>query len=314
MAVHADLVNRGFNTRRGKSVGRQTFYSMIRNPVYKAELDTKLGVGAGDWEPLVETVVWERAQAVMSMVSLRDASGQAGSKSGKRAYRRVREGFELRGSLRCAVCRRRITGGVTKGHRYMNCPEGHVRSRAEALNSGFCKWLASVRPNEIFLRRLEGAVRRELEAERRSLSQRRVQKQRAAATFRAKLQNLNLALADGTMERSAYQATYRELKARLQALEYAGVDDELEQFDVDAVLNFAHRLLCMKSREKRGSPRDSWKGPRQDEPCGLEPREAHFPALSRVRGGDTVCPEPQTGNTKGQAQRTTHQLREGLGK
>ena len=55
----------------------------------------------------------------------------------------------------------------------MNCPEGHVRSRAEALNSGFCKWLASVRPNEIFLRRLEGAVRRELEAERRSLSQRR---------------------------------------------------------------------------------------------------------------------------------------------
>ena len=66
------------------------------------------------------------------------------------------------------------------------------------------------------------------------------------------------------MERSAYQATYRELKARLQALEYAGVDDELEQFDVDAVLNFAHRLLSQPERcgeTPRPRTRSAFNGP-----------------------------------------------------
>ena len=248
VAVYADLVARGFRTRRGRAVGRQTFYSMLRNPLYKAELDTKLGVGPGDWEPLVETGVWARVQAVLSQARLRDATAVPSSRPGKRPYRRVREGFELRNSLRCAVCRRRITGGLTKGYRYMNCPEGHVRVRAEVLSTRFEEWLASVRPSDVFLRRLEKAIRRELQAEQRSLSQRRSQNRRATASIRSRLKNLNLALADGTMERSAYQETYRELKAGLQALEYAGVDDELERFDVEAVLNFAQRLLSQPER------------------------------------------------------------------
>ena len=130
----------------------------------------------------------------------------------------------------------------------MNCPDGHVRVRAEVLNTRFAEWLASVRPSEVFLRRLEKAIRHELEVERRALSQRRSQNRRATASIRSKLKNLNLALADGTMERSAYQETYRELKAGLQALEYAGVDDELEQFDVEAVLNFAGQLLSQPER------------------------------------------------------------------
>ena len=248
VAVHTDLVHRGFCTRRGGPVGRQTFYRILRNEVYKGEFATKLGAGDGDWELLVDPVVWERVQTVASRADRRSVSAATGGRQGKRSYRRVREKFELRGALRCAVCRRRITGGETKGLPYMNCPEGHVRARAEALNSRFCGWLASVRPNEVFLGRLEKAIRRELDVEQRSVSERRSEKQRAAGSLRAKLQNLNLALADGTMDGSAYQETYRGLKTQLQALEYAGVDDGLEQLDIDAVLNFTRRLLSQPER------------------------------------------------------------------
>ena len=246
--VHGDLSARGFRTRRGGAIGRQTFYRMLHNEVYKGELCTKLGAGEGDWEPLIDPVVWDRVQSVLSKPDQRAVPAVTERRGGKRPYRRVREGFELRSSLRCACCRRRITGGVTKEYSYMNCPDGHVRVRAEVLNVRFREWLASVRPSEVFLRSLENAIRRELEAEEKSLSKRRARNQRAAANIRSKLKNLNMALADGTMEHGAYRTTYRELKAGLGALEHADVDDELEQFDVEAALNFARRLLSQPDR------------------------------------------------------------------
>ena len=248
LSVYYELVERGFGTRRGGVIGRQTFYSILRNPAYKGQLVTKLGISDGDWDPLVEPDTWEQVQAVLSQTRRCSASAETRKKSGKRPYRRIREGFELWGSLKCAVCGRRITGGVTKRYAYMNCPEGHVRGRAEVLNSRFLQWLASVRPNEVFLRRLETAIRRELDAAQRSLSHRRAEQQRAAAKIRAKLQNLNLALADGTMDRDAYRETYSGLKAELQAREHAGVEDELEQLDVDAMFHFAKRLLSQPER------------------------------------------------------------------
>ena len=42
-SVYAELVERGFGTRRGGIIGRQTFYSVLRNPVYCGQLVTKLG-------------------------------------------------------------------------------------------------------------------------------------------------------------------------------------------------------------------------------------------------------------------------------
>ena len=243
----ANVVKETF-TRVASGEAPLSIYSILRNPAYKGHLVTTLGVSDGDWEPLVEPDTWEQVQSVLSQTGRRNRSAETHQKSDKRPYRRVWEGFELRGSLRCAVCDRRITGGVTKRYAYMNCPEGHVSGRAEVFNSRFLQWLASVRPNEGFLRRLETAIRRELDAVQRSLSQRRAEQERAAANIRAKLQNLNLAIADGTMEPDAYRETYSELKAELQAREHAGVKDELEQIDVDAMFHFAKRILSKPER------------------------------------------------------------------
>ena len=50
------------------------------------------------------------------------------------------------------------------------------------------------------------------------------------------------------MERDAYRDTYPKLKMELQALEHHGVEDRLEELDVDAMLGFTRRLLSQPGR------------------------------------------------------------------
>ena len=249
LTVYAELVERRFGTRRGGIIGRQSFYSLLRNPVYRGQLVTKLGFGDGDWEPLVEPDTWKRVQAVVSQTRLRRASAETTRpRSGKRAYRRVREGFKLRGWLRCADCDRKLTGCVTKGLSYIYCVKGHVRARADKLNERFPAWLDSVRPNDIFLRHLDRAIRRELDGQKDALTRRRAGQRSDVRRVEQKLDRLNAALADGTMDPDAYRETYPKLKTELQVLEHHGVEDRLEELDVDAMLMFARHLLSQPGR------------------------------------------------------------------
>ena len=111
LSVYVELVEHRFGTRRGGIIGRQTFYSMLRNPVYKGQFVTRQWAGDGDWEPLVEPETWQRVQVVVSQTARRSPLAETRGRAGKRSYRRIREDFELRGWLRCADCGRKLTGG-----------------------------------------------------------------------------------------------------------------------------------------------------------------------------------------------------------
>ena len=130
----------------------------------------------------------------------------------------------------------------------MNCPDGHVRARANELNERFRLWLESVRPNDVFLRRLERSIRGELLVQERELTKRRMEQQTAARQVEQQLERLNLALAKGTMAADAYGETYQKLKAELQVLEHRRVEDDLEQLDVDATLLFTRQVLSRPGR------------------------------------------------------------------
>ena len=137
---------------------------------------------------------------------------------------------------------------MTKGHSYINCVQGHVRARADDLSERFRAWLDSVRPNDIFLQRLDRAIRTELEQQKESLGRCQAEQRSRGRTVKENLDRLNQALADGTMERDAYRATYPKLKAELRVLELHGVEDRLEELDVDAMLKFARHLLSQPGR------------------------------------------------------------------
>ena len=137
---------------------------------------------------------------------------------------------------------------MTKGYAYIYCVDGHVRARCEDLNERFQKWMEAVSPNETFFERLGRAVRRELDRQQEALTRRRAGERSAVRRVKTKLDRLNLALVDGTMDREAYRETYPRLKAQLQVLHGHGVEDEVEQFDVDAMLLFARHLLSQPGR------------------------------------------------------------------
>ena len=50
------------------------------------------------------------------------------------------------------------------------------------------------------------------------------------------------------MDPDAYRETYPKLKTELQVLEHHGVEDRLEELDVDAMLMFARHLLSQPGR------------------------------------------------------------------
>ena len=105
-----------------------------------------------------------------------------------------------------------------------------------------------MRPNDIFLQRLDRAIRTELEGQKEALGRCQAQHRSRVRKIEKKLDRLNRALADGTMERDAYRETYPKLKAELRALEHDGVEDRLEELDVDAMLKFARHLLSQPGR------------------------------------------------------------------
>ena len=137
---------------------------------------------------------------------------------------------------------------MTKGLSYIYCVKGHVRARADKLNERFPAWLDSVRPNDIFLRHLDRAIRRELDGQKDALTRRRTGQRSDVRRVEQKLDRLNAALADGTMDSDAYRETYPKLKTELQVLEHHGVEDRLEELDVDAMLMFARHLLSQPVR------------------------------------------------------------------
>ena len=213
VTVYADLIGRGFTTRHGKPIGRTTFYTALRKPVYAGELQTTLGAGRGDWQPLVKASTWQRVQTVVSKRD-RGALSAGTRRAGRRPYRRFRPGFELRGFLTCAECGGKFTGGVTKGHAYLHCVKGHVRSRADVLNGRFRAWLVSVRPNEIWMHRLERHMREEWEEQQATLRRQRLASARATSAIETKLERLNEDRLDRVVDRETYRQLYVSLKGQ----------------------------------------------------------------------------------------------------
>ena len=247
--VHTDLASRGLTTRRGLPIGRTTFYTLLRNPVYVGRLETALGSIQGDWEPLVEVSVWQRVKGMLHGRDVRTRTQGEDRRRGKRAYRRLRPGFELRAFLVCAECGRKLTGGVTKGHAYLNCPRGHVRSRANVLEERFCSWLALVRPNQVVLERLEKAIRAVWDEQRAALEKRRAAEQRELLEIESKLAKLDAAfLYERTIDRETYEKHRTRLRAQREREGLAAVENDLDQLDLDEVIKFGMHLLSQPER------------------------------------------------------------------
>ena len=247
--VHSDVVAQGLTTTRGGLIARTTFYAMLRSEVYVGRIEASLGSRDGDWEPLVSAETWRRVQAAVSRRELREPTTNTKARPRKRLYRRLRPEFELRRFLRCAECSKPLTGGVVKGHAYMNCPKGHVRARADQLTRAFQEWLARAKPSELFMRRLERAIRSVWNEQIRELKTRETRNNELSRKLRQQLQNLDKAyLLDRACDVETYREQRQELRARLEATGVAAVRDDVRSLDLDATIQFARTLLQQPER------------------------------------------------------------------
>jgi hypothetical protein len=98
------LTSMGFKTRKGRTVTKQTFARMLKNPFYAGWIVSGETRVRGNHEPLVSQELFDRVQVKLN-----------GSTNGKVSHKKVNEDFPLKGFVKCAGCGKNLTAGWSRG-------------------------------------------------------------------------------------------------------------------------------------------------------------------------------------------------------
>jgi site-specific DNA recombinase len=147
--VRKDCNAQGLRTAKGHEVARQSFYNLIRNPLYAGWVESGDVRVRGIHEPIVTQ---ETFDAVQEMIREKNPE--------KKPYRKTRDDFPLRQFVACAVCGRGLTAGYNRGRKeryafyfcYVRTCRG-VSIRAEELHRLFKELLALHQPTEEAIRK-----------------------------------------------------------------------------------------------------------------------------------------------------------------
>jgi len=264
----------GLRTRAGEPIGRQTFRTLIRNPIYKGIMDApEFGLRAvrGDFEPIVPAALFDRVQARLN------------GRNGVQRRDLLHSKFPLRRFVVCAVCDTPLTGsdagGRSRKYPYYHCRRCRgVRIPTAALETQFVSVLESVQPEPgvmpLFNAIVKDVWNRQQAAaahERRILEGRLVD-----------LERRETALDDAFIhERRIDERTYERGRDRIRVdigrvqTELAGFGDE--QDDLDGVLAFAgHVVENAASIWMDAAPAHRQKLQRAIFPDGLRLRDGKF--------------------------------------
>lgn len=237
----------GLRTTRGKSVSKQTFNQLLRNPVYVGLLRVS-GWGEpvrGDFEPLVRQEIFERAQALL-----------LGKRQSVTPHLRNHPDFPLRHFVKCGCCGKPLTASWSKGrsksygnYRCHNRPCKGVNIRKENLERIFTEFLERMRPelkyvklfNEILLdvwkekQSQSVALMDSLNKQIEALNER---KDRLEEKF----------IFEKTIDQETYQRQLDKLKEQIVLAEMQERDAKIESYDVESVLNYAEHVMLNAAR------------------------------------------------------------------
>jgi site-specific DNA recombinase len=134
----------GLTTRKGAPVPRQTWYAMLRNPLYAGWVKSGTLIAQGIHEPIVPQELFDEVQTVLSGKSRSTLPRQV-----------VRPDFPLKQFIRCAKCDGGLTAGIAKKKfPYYWCYRKGCRSvfvPKEELENHFIRLLASHEPTIEYL-------------------------------------------------------------------------------------------------------------------------------------------------------------------
>ena len=125
------------------------------------------------------------------------------------------------------------------------------------LEQRFGDWLDLLRPNDVWIAKLNREIRRLWSAEKDRLSGRRQQVASRIQSLEDKIRRFDEAVVEDKIDRETYQENRTRLRAMLSEAKLAEDDCEIGELDLDGVLAFATMLL--------ENPRTLWKASRHAE-------------------------------------------------
>jgi len=193
----------------------------------------------GDFEPIVTSELFDRAQTVLS--------GRLPSTAPKL---RSHPDFPLRNFVRCAACHRGLTGSWSKGrsdyYAYYHCRPGcrGVNVTKAKLESIFTDELARLQPSPGYMRLLKESVQQIWKARKASIATDLADADRRAKAIQLKLDRLDEAfLFERSIDIDVYDRHAEKLRQELTLLRMDRHASEVEELDVEGILAFAERIL-----------------------------------------------------------------------
>jgi hypothetical protein len=229
--------------RLGIARHRQAVHRIVNQPAYAGLIRCALTDGQlvpAAWPGIVDRETWERARAALT---------------GLRTYGpRTSAGWPLRSWLRCGICGRGITGGVSRGHGgrydYYACQRpGCSRIRRDELHDAFRVWMrgqcATALPILNALRKMIHAAMADQQSDVRMAA---TAARRRVTAADGKIARLLDGYVSGVIAPGVYKSKQAELELERGAALAAVHDADLAGLSVDSVCRMADALLTDADR------------------------------------------------------------------
>ena len=225
----------GFTTRKNRPVPRQTWFAILRNPIYSGWVKSRDLLVRGVHQPIVPQQLFDSVQDVL-----------AGRSRTAQPRHSIRPEFSLRQFVRCAECGKGLTAGVIKKKFfYYWCYTKGCRKvlvSKEELEKHFIRLLNSYEPTVEFLKILPQIAQRQW-SERES----RIQKDSKSLHIRLEeIHRLNSAAIKAKLNGELTAEDFDSLKAT-NAVDSADIENQIKALESEK--NMMNELIEQSQRE-----------------------------------------------------------------
>ena len=229
----------GLRGRRGAEIAIQTASKHMRNPAYCGRLEIpSWGISQkGDWEPLVDDVLWSKVQ-----LALKGKSGAL-----QVVHTAANNDFVLRGLLVCETCGKLMTASksTSKSRKrigYYHCMKGCNRIRVDVADRAFTALLESLVPDAARMALLQECFREAWDRKHGSVVRDRERLKTQLETLQKRKRNLLSMRLDEQISDDDFRQQYAPLNEQISQTETA-LEDVLEGLDRDTACSYLEHLL-----------------------------------------------------------------------
>jgi site-specific DNA recombinase len=225
----------GLTTRKNRPVPRQTWYAILRNPIYAGWVRSGELLVRGVHQPIVSQQLFDSVQDVL-----------AGRSKTAQPRQSIHPDFALRQFIRCAKCGRGLTAGIIKKKfAYYWCYTKGCRDvlvSANELEQHFVRLLAMHQPTVQLLERLPEIAKKQWAAR----EERNRQDAKALRIKREEIKRLNSAAIKAKLTGGLSDEDFDSIKAT-NAEEAAAIEKQLTALESEK--NMMEELIEQSQRE-----------------------------------------------------------------